>query len=79
MVKDINKLIQLYGHEKEVKLFEEVFHYYNILAKQKNKDNVQIFEKKMACLFKLSFNTYRKEMALEKLADRKENRNTPES
>ena len=64
---DINKLIQLYGYNSEIKLFKEVVIFYNSYAQNKNDENLKRLEAKFSNFFLTSFNTYRKEIALDEL------------
>ena len=65
---EINKLIQLYGYNLEIKVFKEVVKCYNKLAEEQNEGNRQKLLSKFNDFFSISFNAYRKEIVLEKLS-----------
>jgi len=60
---EINKLIQLYGYNKEIQLFRNVIEIYNNYEQKDRQKLILEFNK----FFENSFNTYRKEIVLEKL------------
>lgn len=66
---EINKDIQLYGYNTEVKLFRNAVYSYNQYIKErtdiKRKEMFQKFNK----FFESSFNTYRREIVLNNLDD----------
>ena len=64
---EINKLIQIYGYNHEIKLFQSISLSYNSFAKEHSEENYKAFIKDMESFFSYSFNTYRKEMVLDKL------------
>jgi hypothetical protein len=64
---EINKLIQLYGYNKEIELFQNVIDSYNEYGKEYTDIKKQELISKFNNFFKSSFNTYRKEIVLEKL------------
>lgn len=64
---DINKLIQLYGLNSEIKTFNELVAFYNYYAQNKNHENLKSLEIKFSAFFLTSFNRYRKEILLDKL------------
>jgi hypothetical protein len=68
LMKEINKLIQLYGYNSEIKSFKEVVNSYNNLATEHNEINRQKLIKKFDDFFSTSFNAYRKEIAMSKLS-----------
>ena len=67
LMKEVNKFIQLYGYDSEVKSFKEVVNSYNKLAKEKNEGNRQLLISRFNDFLSLSFNAYRKEIVLDKL------------
>lgn len=69
LLKDVNKLIQLYGYNSEIKLFREVVNSYNFFVNNQDEINRQKLLEKFSEFFSMSFNTYRKEIILEKLQD----------
>ncbi len=64
---EINKLIQLYGYNKEIKLFKDVIISYNQYAENQTENKKQEMILKFNHFFENSFNTYRREIMLEKL------------
>lgn len=64
---EINKLIQLYGRNSEIKLFKEVVDSYNYYANNKDETNRQKLIEKFNEFFSMAFNKYREEITLEKL------------
>ena len=64
---DINKLIQLYGYKSEIKIFIELTNSYNYYIENRNNDNLERLKTKLSNFFSISFNTYRKEIALDNL------------
>ncbi len=64
---DINKLIQLYGYRDEIKLFNEVVEIYNYCVQNQTETSMQQLKAKFSVFFSTSFNTYRKEIVLDKL------------
>src|ERR1700741_885259 len=64
---DINKLIQLYGYNSEIKSFKELVDFYNYYAQNQNENNRQKLPTKFNDFFSTSFNMYRKEIVLDKL------------
>lgn len=64
---DINKPIQLYGYNSEIKLFNNLISSYNHYAQNQNDDNLEKLKITFDAFFSTSFNTYRKEIALDKL------------
>lgn len=71
LLKDVNKFIQLYGYNSEIKSFKEVVKYYNILAEEPNEINREQLTSKFNDFLSIAFNSYRKEIVLEKLTDKK--------
>lgn len=67
LLSDINKLIQLYGHNSEVNLFNELVDIYNYHVQNENEVNRQKLTLKFNEFFSTSFNTYRKEIVLDRL------------
>ena len=68
-LKEINKLIQLYGYESEIKSFHKVRKSYNLLAEEYNENNRQILKEQFNKFFSIAFNAYRKELVLGNLVD----------
>jgi len=66
---EINKLIQLHGYSSEIILFKELVDFYNYYIQNQNEVNRQQLAKKFNGFFTVSFNAYRKEIALDKLAE----------
>lgn len=66
---EINKLIQLYGYNSEIILFRELVNCYNYYIQNQNEVNRQQLVKKFNGFFTVSFNAYRKEIALDKLVE----------
>lgn len=64
---EINKLIQLYGYNHEIRLFREVIDLYNQYTASSSEENRNSLVLKFNSFFEHSFNTYRKEIVLEKL------------
>ncbi len=69
LLTDINKLIQLYGYNSEIKLFKELVDSYNDHAKNQSETSKQKMTVKFNDFFSISFNTYRKEIVLDRLKD----------
>lgn len=69
LLQDINKLIQLYGYNSEIKSFKELGSFYNYYVQNQNEANRQKLIAKFGDFFSIAFNTYRKEMVLDKLAE----------
>lgn len=69
LLTDINKLIQLYGYNSEIKSFRELVNSYNHFAKTQNETDKQQLTTKFNDFFATSFNAYRKEIVLDKLPD----------
>lgn len=69
LLKDINKLTQLYGYNQEIKLFREVVNDYNYLAENQTEESRQKLIKTLNIFFTYAFNRYRKEIVLERLED----------
>lgn len=67
LILDINKLIQLYGYDSEIKLFKELINTYNYYTKNQNEENRTKLMIQFNSFFTVSFNTYRKEIILDKL------------
>ena len=63
----INKLIQLYGYNSEIKSFKELGDFYNKYVHEQNETNRQKLIEKFSDFFSISFNAYRKEIVLDKL------------
>ncbi|MES2726475.1 MAG: hypothetical protein V4643_05190 [Bacteroidota bacterium] len=66
---DINKLIQLYGYDLEIKSFKELVDFYNYYVQNQNEPNREKLKIKFSTFFSIAFNAYRKEMALGKLIE----------
>jgi hypothetical protein len=66
---EINKLIQLYGYNSEIKSFKELVNFYNYYAQNQNETDRQKLTTKFNDFFATSFNAYRKEIVLDKLPD----------
>jgi len=66
---DINKLIQLYGYNSEIKSFRELMNFYNNYVQNQNEPNRQKLIEKLAGFFSISFNSYRKEIVLDNLIE----------
>lgn len=64
---EINKLIQLYGYNSEIKSFNELVSSYNYYMQNYDEINKQKLIVKINKFFSLSFNAYRKEIVLDKL------------
>jgi len=69
LLTEINKLIQLYGYNAEIKLFRELVDTYNYYAQNQDEANRQKLIAKINTFLSTSFNTYRKEIVLDKLPD----------
>lgn len=67
LMKEVNKFIQLYGYDSEIKSFREVVNSYNNLAKEQDEKNREIFISKFNNFLSIAFNAYRKEIVLDKL------------
>lgn len=67
LMKEVNKFIQLYGYDAEIKSFKEVVNSYNNLVEEQNEKNRQILISKFNDFLSISFNAYRKEIVLDKL------------
>jgi hypothetical protein len=67
LMKEVNKLIQLYGYNSEINSFKMAVNCYNNFAKEQNESNKQ--ELKFDNFLSISFNAYRKEIVLDKLTD----------
>ena len=66
---EINKLIQLYGYNTEIKSFKELVNFYNYFAQNQNETNRQKLTTKFGDFFSTSFNAYRKEIVLDRLQE----------
>jgi hypothetical protein len=66
---EINKLIQLYGYNTEIKLFRKVINSFNQYGKEQTEINRNELITNFNHFFKNSFNTYRNEIVLEKLEE----------
>lgn len=66
---EINKLIQLYGYNSEIKSFKELGDLYNYYVHNQDETNRQKLMAKFSEFFSISFNAYRQEIVLEKLQD----------
>lgn len=69
LMKDINKLIQLYGYDTEIKSFREVVNYYNFFVEEKNEINREKLISKLNVFLSIAFHAYRKELILDKLTN----------
>ena len=69
LLTEINKLIQLYGYNSEIKSFRELVTSYNYFAKTQNEIDRQKLTTKFSDFFSTSFNAYRKEITLDKMPD----------
>jgi len=69
ILSEINKLIQLYGYNSEIKSFRELVDFYNYYVKNQGEENRHKLRSKFSDFFSTSFNTYRKEIILEKLKE----------
>lgn len=67
LMSEINKLIQLYGYKDEIKLFSEVVETYNHVVQNQSESNMLKLKAKFSVFFSTSFNTYRREIVLDKL------------
>lgn len=67
---DINKLIQLYGYNSEIKSFKELINFYNYYIENQTEINRQKLIEKFSAFFLISFNAYRKEIVLGKLKEK---------
>lgn len=67
LMEEVNKLIQLYGYNSEIKAFKIVTNHYNNWTKNQNEVNKQELNSKFSNFFSISFNAYRKEIVLSKL------------
>lgn len=68
-LKEVNKLIQLYGYNSEIKAFKKATKSYNNFAEEGNETNRQKLITDFNNFFSISFNAYRKEIILDKLED----------
>lgn len=66
---EINKLIQLYGYNSEIKSFKELVCFYNYYAQNQNETHRQKLTTKFGDFFSTSFNAYRKEIVLDRLQE----------
>lgn len=66
---DINKLLQLYGYNSEIKSFNELTNFYNYYTQNQNETNKLELKTKFGDFFSTSFNAYRKEIALDRLQE----------
>lgn len=66
---EINKLIQLYGYNSEIKSFKELGDSYNKYIDNQNEISDKNLKTSLSDFFSISFNAYRKEIVLEKLQD----------
>ena len=69
LMREINKLIQLYGYDAEIKSFKEVVRHYNILAQENSEINRQTLLSKYNDFLTISFSAYRKEISLDKIKE----------
>lgn len=69
LLSDVNKLIQLYGYNSEIKSFKELGDFYNYYAQNQNETNRQELTTKFGDFFSTSFNAYRKEIVLDRLQE----------
>lgn len=67
LIFEINKLIQLYGYNSEIKLFRDIIDSYNQYGKTQTDSERQVLISKFNNFFESSFNTYRKEIVLGEL------------
>jgi hypothetical protein len=67
LMSEINKLIQLYGYNSEIKSFKELVNFYNYHVQNQNETNRQKLTAKFGDFFSTSFNAYRKEIVLDRL------------
>jgi hypothetical protein len=66
LMRDINKFIQLYGYDKEIKSFKEATNSYNVFVAEQNESNRQKFISSFNDFLLIAFNAYRKEIKLDK-------------
>lgn len=66
---EINKLIQLYGYNSEIKSFKELGDLYDYYVHNQDETNRQKLMAKFSEFFSILFNAYRQEIVLEKLQD----------
>jgi hypothetical protein len=64
---EINKLIQLYGYNSEIKSFKELVNFYNYYLENQNEDSTQKLITKFNNFFSISLNAYRKEIFLDEI------------
>ena len=71
LMSDVNKLIQLYGYNSEIKLFKKFGEAYRDYAQEENEIKKKILNTKAVQkgneFFSVSFNTYRSEIILDVL------------
>jgi len=71
LLQEIHILIQLYGHNSEIKSFRELGESFNNYAQYKNATSLENLKTTFSDFFSTSFNAYRKEIVLDKLIDDK--------
>jgi hypothetical protein len=69
IILEVNKRIQLYGYNTEIKLFREFITAYNRCGKEQTEISRQELTSSLSRFFENSFNTYRKEIRLKKLME----------
>ncbi|MNT72046.1 hypothetical protein D3C72_2106090 [compost metagenome] len=70
---EVNKLIQLYGYSNEITLFNQVVDSYNNCAQRQTETSRHQLKDKFSLFFLTLFNTYRKEIVLDQLANTENN------
>jgi uncharacterized membrane protein YgaE (UPF0421/DUF939 family) len=67
LLREVNKLIQLYGYNSEINSFKEVVKYYNFYGEERTEINRQKMILKFNNFLSIAFNAYRKEIVMETL------------
>ncbi|MNQ85824.1 hypothetical protein D3C85_1010000 [compost metagenome] len=73
LMSEVNKLIQLYGYSNEITLFNQVVDSYNNCAQSQTETSRHQLKDKFSLFFLTLFNTYRKEIVLDQLANTENN------
>lgn len=63
---ELNKLVRLYGYKNEIQSFIDIINCYNTDF-ESNQYKIEKVQEKLSIFFKISFDTYRKELKLGKL------------
>ncbi len=69
LLRDINKLIQLYGYNFEIKLFRGVVKDYNQFVEDQTEQNRKQLISTLNIFYSYSFNKHRKEIVLDQLEE----------